>query len=179
MMAAAIPLVALGLSAVLRRETPRWFGALLGIVLFGAVVNSAHDAGQFAFEDSSITLPLDYVRIMDWTRLHTPREAILIDPMSNGHLLANFSLALAERRTLLPKPFKWRSDNDDPRILERRRKWRAWRNTGLRDPALSRQFAGTAGYLVVANLVPPPADWEELHREGRFVVFRSRQLPSY
>jgi hypothetical protein len=178
MMAAAIPLVALGLSAVLRRETPRWFGALLGIVLFGAVLNSGHDAGQFAFEDSSIALPLDYVRIMDWTRLHTPREAILIDPTSNAHPVANFSLALAERRTLLPKPFKWRSGNDDPGMLERRRKWRAWTNTGLRDPALSRQFAVAAGYLVVANFVPPAADWEELHREGRFVIFRSRHLPS-
>ena len=182
------PMIALGL----RRIVENWrrhrclagiCAALLAVgfcqtVVFVLQFPLSHLGG--AWQHSARTLPVDYCKAMDFLRVSTPRNAVVIASETLSESFpATPILFLAERRGFLPqtgdlvtiaKPF--------PLVTKRYTDFQRWEAGRFSDPTISKQFALNADILVLKTEAIPPCDWEERTRIGAYTIYKSRLHPA-
>lgn len=148
----------------------RWRAIAAALLITLGAIQTAAYVLQFPYARMTsapgrgVALPRDYVAALEWTRDHTPRSAVVIDPTAVPDANELFTIILAERRVWLPTAYT----NEvlivppSPEVRDRARRWTASDLTVARE----------ADIAITPQALPP--SWQLVHRAGAWNVYRAR-----
>ena len=159
------------------------------LVVLG-MINTLGYAGQFAYYrlshkyDRALAMPADYDEALNFIRLNTPRDSILIDTLSLGHTessnnLVAATMLVAQRRTYLPTQYDIEMlgvATKSPELLQRLADYKIWHDNKYSNPIVSTQFAKAGDYILLPLDSPLDAqNWLKVQTFGNVVIYKSRR----